>query len=250
MTGKPAPPKILVVDDDVRLRDLLTRYLAEQGFVVSALADASQLDKKLQRDPPHLVVLDLMLPGEDGLAVCRRLRGAGETVPIIMLTAKGEDVDRILGLEMGADDYLPKPFNPRELVARIQAVLRRHNERLAPGAPTSEGRIPFGTHTLDMAARTLERDGKTIALTTGEFSLIKVFVSHPRQPLAREKLMLLARGRDHEVFDRAIDVQVSRLRKLVEPDPSSPRYIQTVWGFGYVYVPDDERASAPLASEA
>jgi len=236
MTGKPAPPKILVVDDDVRLRDLLTRYLAEQGFVVSALADASQLDKKLQRDPPHLVVLDLMLPGEDGLAVCRRLRGAGETVPIIMLT--------------GADDYLPKPFNPRELVARIQAVLRRHNERLAPGAPTSEGRIPFGTHTLDMAARTLERDGKTIALTTGEFSLIKVFVSHPRQPLAREKLMLLARGRDHEVFDRAIDVQVSRLRKLVEPDPANPRYIQTVWGFGYVYVPDDERASAPLASEA
>ena len=250
MTGKPAPPKILVVDDDVRLRDLLTRYLAEQGFVVSALADASQLDKKLQRDPPHLVVLDLMLPGEDGLAVCRRLRGAGETVPIIMLTAKGEDVDRILGLEMGADDYLPKPFNPRELVARIQAVLRRHNERLAPGAPTSEGRSPFGTHTLDMAARTLERDGKTIALTTGEFSLIKVFVSHPRQPLAREKLMLLARGRDHEVFDRAIDVQVSRLRKLVEPDPTNPRYIQTVWGFGYVYVPDDERASAPLASEA
>lgn len=242
MTGKPAPPKILVVDDDVRLRDLLTRYLAEQGFVVSALADASQLDKKLQRDPPHLVVLDLMLPGEDGLAVCRRLRGAGETVPIIMLTAKGEDVDRILGLEMGADDYLPKPFNPRELVARIQAVLRRHNERLAPGAPTSEGRIPFGTHTLDMAARTLERDGKTIALTTGEFSLIKVFVSHPRQPLAREKLMLLARGRDHEVFDRAIDVQVSRLRKLVEPDPANPRYIQTVWGFGYVYVPDDADA--------
>jgi two-component system phosphate regulon response regulator OmpR len=225
MTGKPAPPKILIVDDDVRLRDLLTRYLSEQGFVVSALADASHLDKKLQRDPPHLVVLDLMLPGEDGLAVCRRLRGAGETVPIIMLTAKGEDVDRILGLEMGADDYLPKPFNPRELVARIQAVL-------------------------DMAARTLERDGKTITLTTGEFSLIKVFVSHPRQPLAREKLMLLARGRDHEVFDRAIDVQVSRLRKLVEPDPANPRYIQTVWGFGYVYVPDDERASAPLASEA
>ena len=137
MTGKPAPPKILVIDDDVRLRDLLTRYLSEQGFVVTALADAMQLDKKLQRDPPHLVVLDLMLPGEDGLAVCRRLRGAGETVPIIMLTAKGEDVDRIVGLEMGADDYLPKPFNPRELVARIQAVLRRHNERLAPGAPTT-----------------------------------------------------------------------------------------------------------------
>jgi two-component system, OmpR family, phosphate regulon response regulator OmpR len=241
MLAKSAPSKILVVDDDVRLRDLLTRYLGEQGFQVSALADASQIDKKLQRDPPHLIVLDLMLPGEDGLAVCRRLRGAGETVPIIMLTAKGEDVDRIVGLEMGADDYLPKPFNPRELVARIHAVLRRHGERASLGAPTTEGRVPFGAHTLDLAARTLERNGQTTKLTTGEFALVKVFVSHPRQPLAREKLMLLARGRDHEVFDRAIDVQVSRLRKLVEADAANPRYIQTVWGFGYVYVPDDTR---------
>jgi two-component system phosphate regulon response regulator OmpR len=159
-----------------------------------------------------------------------------------MLTAKGEDVDRIVGLEMGADDYLPKPFNPRELVARIQAVLRRHGERPTLGAPTTEGRVPFGAHTLDLAARTLERDGEVHPLTTGEFSLIKVFVQHPRQPLAREKLMLLARGRDHEVFDRAIDVQVSRLRKLVEPDPAAPRYIQTVWGFGYVYVPEGARS--------
>jgi len=178
------------------------------------------------------------------------LRGAGETVPIIMLTAKGEEVDRIVGLEMGADDYLPKPFNPRELVARIHAVLRRHGERPTPGAPTTEGRIAFGGHVLDLAARTLERDGEAQTLTTGEFSLIKVFVQHPRQPLAREKLMLLARGRDHEVFDRAIDVQVSRLRKLVEPDPAAPRYIQTVWGFGYVYVPEgtrlQEAATAPV----
>jgi len=248
MIAKSSSAKILVVDDDVRLRDLLTRYLSEQGFQVSALADASQLDKKLQRDPPHLVVLDLMLPGEDGLSVCRRLRSAGDATPIIMLTAKGEDVDRILGLEMGADDYLPKPFNPRELVARIHAVLRRHGERHAPGAPTSGGRVPFGEHTLDLSARTLERNGETVSLTTGEFSLMKVFVQHPRQPLAREKLMLLARGRDHEVFDRAIDVQVSRLRKLVEPDPANPRYIQTVWGFGYVYVPPghlDAGAAAP-----
>jgi DNA-binding response OmpR family regulator len=234
-------PKILVVDDDVRLRDLLSRYLTEQGFQVTAIADSSQLDRKLQRDPPHLLVLDLMLPGEDGLSVCRRLRGAGETVPIIMLTAKGEEVDRIVGLEMGADDYLGKPFNPRELVARIHAVLRRHGDRPTPGAPTTEGRVAFGGHVLDLAARTLERDGDVQALTTGEFSLIKVFVQYPRQPLAREKLMLLARGRDHEVFDRAIDVQVSRLRKLVEPDPASPRYIQTVWGFGYVYVPEGTR---------
>jgi DNA-binding response OmpR family regulator len=245
VTTKPSPARILVVDDDVRLRDLLTRYLAEQGFDVKAVADAAQLDKRLQRDPPHLLVLDLMLPGEDGLTICRRLRGAGETVPIIMLTAKGEDVDRIVGLEMGADDYLPKPFNPRELVARIHAVLRRHGERPAPGAPSESGKVPFGPWTLDLAARTLALGERTINLTTGEYSLVKVLSQHPRQPLAREKLMLLARGRDHEVFDRAIDVQVSRLRKIVEPDPANPRYIQTVWGFGYVYVPDDGGTAAP-----
>ena len=242
MSKEITPLRILVVDDDVRLRDLLTRYLGEQGFEVKALPDAKDIDKRLQRDPPHLIVLDLMLPGEDGLAVCRRLRGAGEKVPIIMLTAKGEDVDRIVGLEMGADDYLPKPFNPRELVARIHAVLRRHAERPAPGTPTDEGDMPFGSWTLDLAARTLSRDDRTINLTTGEFSLIKVLVQHPRQPLAREKLMMLARGRDHDVFDRAIDVQISRLRKIVEDDPANPRYIQTVWGFGYVYVPASENA--------
>ncbi len=247
MTTKIASPKVLVVDDDVRLRDLLTRYLTEQGFQVAALADARDIDKKLQRDPPHLVVLDLMLPGEDGLAVCRRLRAAGETVPIIMLTAKGEDVDRIVGLEMGADDYLAKPFNPRELVARIHAVLRRQTERLAFAAPVSEGTIAFGPFRLDLAARTLDGGPEPIRLTTGEFSLIRVFAQHPRQPLAREKLMLLARGRDHDVFDRAIDVQVSRLRKLIEPDPANPRYLQTVWGFGYVYVPADD-AVAPAAA--
>ncbi len=238
MVTKITVPKILVVDDDVRLRDLLTRYLGEQGFAVSALPDARDLDRKLQRDPPHLMVLDLMLPYEDGLAVCRRLRGAGETVPIIMLTAKGEDIDRIVGLEMGADDYLPKPFNPRELVARIHAVLRRYGKRATPGVPSDEGTVPFGPHVLDLAARTLRCHGKDVPLTTGEFSLLRVFAQHPRQSLAREKLMMLARGRDHEVFDRAIDVQVSRLRKLVEPDPANPRYIQTVWGMGYVYVPD------------
>src|SRR5881392_49582 len=168
---KQLSPKILVIDDDPRLRDLLVRYLTEQGLQTQALPDARELDKKLQRDPPHIVVLDLMLPGEDGLAICRRLRGTGENVPIIMLTAKGEDVDRIVGLEMGADDYLPKPFNPRELVARIHAVLRRHTERLAPGAPATEGKSTFGPFVLDFAARTLTNGSKTIHLTTGEFSL-------------------------------------------------------------------------------
>ena len=244
------PTRILVVDDDVRLRDLLTRYLAEQGFEVRAIPDARDLDKRLQRDPPHLVVLDLMLPGEDGLSICRRLRGAGENVPIIMLTAKGEEVDRIVGLEMGADDYLPKPFNPRELVARIHAVLRRQTERVAPGAPSPAGRTAFGPFLLDPAARSLHDGERTIHLTTGEFALVKVFSQHPRQPLAREKLTLLARGRDHDVFDRAIDVQVSRLRKLVEPDPANPRYIQTVWGFGYVYVPDTPGGESVGASAA
>src|SRR5262252_8592753 len=184
MSPRTAPPKVLVVDDDVRLRDLLSRYLTEQGLEVSTLADARDIDKKLQRDPPHLVVLDLMLPGEDGLSVCRRLRGAGETVPIIMLTAKGEDVDRIVGLEMGADDYVAKPFNPRELVARIHAVLRRHSDHAVPGAPAEEGVIAFGRHTLDLAARTLSFEGKSVTLTTGEFSLLRVFAQHPRQPLA------------------------------------------------------------------
>ena len=232
--------KLLVVDDDARLRDLLSRYLGEQGFAVSTLPDGSLLDRRLQRDPPHLLVLDLMLPGEDGLAICKRLRANGETVPIIMLTAKSEDVDRIAGLEIGADDYLPKPFNPRELVARINAVLRRYAEIHAPGAPTDEGVISFGNFALDLSTRTLTRGDDTLPLTTGEFGLLKVLVTHPRQPLAREKLMMLARGRDHEVFDRAIDVQISRLRKLIEQDPGSPRHIQTVWGFGYVFVPDGE----------
>jgi two-component system phosphate regulon response regulator OmpR len=232
-------PRIAVVDDDLRLRDLLIRYLTEQGFAVEAVPDATALRRLLERAPVDLIVLDLMLPGEDGLSICRRLRGEGNDLAIIMLTAKGDDVDRIVGLEVGADDYLPKPFNPRELVARIHAVLRRRAPARPPGAPAAtNAQVSFGACRLDLAARALTREGKAVTLTTGEFALLRVFVEHPRRPLSREQLMNLARGREHEAFDRAIDVQVSRLRKLIEPDPSAPRHIQTVWGFGYVFVPD------------
>jgi len=234
--------RVLCIDDDRRLYELLASYLAESGVRLEHAPSGRQGLAALEAGTFDAVLLDVMMPGLDGLEVCKRIRERSR-VPIIMLTAKGEDVDRIVGLEMGADDYLPKPFNPRELVARIHAVLRRHGEHPVAGAPAEEGTIRFGPHELDLAARTLNCDGKPVALTTGEFSLLRVFARHPRQPLAREKLMMLARGRDHEVFDRAIDVQVSRLRKLVEPDPANPRYIQTVWGFGYVYVPD----SAPGA---
>jgi two-component system phosphate regulon response regulator OmpR len=233
--------KILVVDDDVRLRDLLRRYLTEQGFNVVSAENAQAMNKLWIRERYDMLILDLMLPGEDGLTICRRLRGGGDKTPIIMLTAKGEEVDRIIGLEMGADDYLPKPFSPRELVARINAVLRRKMPNELPGAPSEGGQtFEFGDFILDLSTRTLKKQGDHISLTTGEFSVLKVFARHVRQPLSREKLMELARGREYEVFDRSLDVQISRLRKLIEPDPSNPLYIQTVWGLGYVFIPDGQ----------
>ena len=231
--------KILVVDDDARLRELLNRYLTEQGYAVRAVHDATEMNRQLTRERYDLMILDLMLPGEDGLSVCRRLRGGGEKLPIIMLTAKGDDVDRIVGLEVGADDYLPKPFNPRELLARIKAVLRRRPPAAPPGAPSTEPQVvEFGSFRFNLAARSLAKSGQHISLTTGEFALLKVLVQHPRAPLSRDKLMELARGREFGAFDRSIDVQVSRLRKLIETDPAKPEYIQTVWGFGYVFIPD------------
>lgn len=231
--------KVIVVDDDARLRDLLNRYLTEQGYAVRVVQDAAGMDRQLARERYDLMILDLMLPGEDGLSICRRLRGGGEDMPIIMLTAKGDDVDRIVGLEVGADDYLPKPFNPRELVARIQAVLRRRPLPGPPGAPAMEPQVvEFGAFRFNLATRSLTRNGQDVALTTGEFALLKVLVQHPRSPLSRDKLMELARGREFGAFDRSIDVQISRLRKLIEPDPAKPAYIQTVWGFGYVFIPD------------
>src|SRR5687767_14141958 len=232
--------RILVVDDDLRLRDLLVRYLGGEGYEVKAVADAPAMDKQLARERYDLVVLDLMLPGEDGLAICRRLRSQNDAPAIIMLTAKGDDVDRIVGLEMGADDYLAKPFNPRELLARINAVLRRRAPAGPPGAPTAGTEVfRFGDYSLNLATRTLTKAGKPVQLTTGEFSVLKVLVQHPRTPLSRDKLMELARGREYEVFDRSIDVQISRLRKIIEADPAHPKHIQTVWGFGYVFVPDE-----------
>lgn len=234
--------KILVVDDDVRLRDLLRRYLTEQGFTVLVAENAQAMNRLWIRERFDLLVLDLMLPGEDGLSICRRLRGGGDKTPIIMLTAKGEDMDRIIGLEMGADDYLPKPFNPRELVARIGAVLRRIGPDEIPGAPSETPQsFSFGEFTLDLGTRMLKKHGEPVTLTTGEFAVLKVFARHARQPLSREKLMSLARGREYEVYDRSLDVQISRLRKLIEPDPSNPLYIQTVWGLGYVFIPEGQK---------
>jgi len=230
--------KILVVDDDARLRNLLQRFLEEEGYAVKAVGDGEQMDRALSRELYQLIVLDLMLPGEDGLAICQRLRAKGNAVPIIMLTAKGDEGDRITGLEAGADDYLPKPFNPRELIARIKAVLRRQVKEI-PGAPSQKQEVvTFGPFRLDLSTRSLFRNDEPVPLTTGEFAVLKALVTHPREPLTRDKLMNLARGREWSAMERSIDVQVSRLRRIVEDDPANARYIQTVWGVGYVFVPD------------
>jgi two-component system phosphate regulon response regulator OmpR len=230
----------MVVDDDTRIRDLLRRYLTQEGFDVLLAEDGKALTRIMMRETADLIVLDLMMPGEDGLSICRRLRASGDITPIIMLTAKGEDIDRIVGLEVGADDYLGKPFNPRELLARIQAVLRRRPTPEVPGAPSTENEVVrFGPFVFNLGARTLHRDGQELTLTTGEFAMLKSLVRHPRVPLSREKLAQLSRGREFEPFDRSLDVQVSRLRKLIEVDAAQPRLIQTVWGVGYVFVPDD-----------
>ncbi len=232
--------KILVVDDDLRIRSLLERFLKEQNYQVRTAADAEQMDRFLERENYHLLVLDLMLPGEDGLSICKRLRSNDNMIPIIMLTAKGDEVDKIIGLELGADDYLAKPFNPRELLARIKAVMRRRIVEV-PGAPSAEEKIiSFGEFTLNLATREMHQNDEMINLTSGEFAVLKSLVTHPRKPLSRDKLMNIARGRDYSALERSIDVQVSRLRRLLEIDPAKPRYIQTVWGVGYVFVPDGD----------
>ena len=230
--------KILIVDDDPGLSSLLERFFVSKGYRARAVPNVEQMDRLLAREVFNLVVLDLMLPGEDGLSACRRLRAAGNRVPILMLTAKGDELSRIKGLELGADDYLAKPFNPDELMARVRAVLRRQSAPV-PGAPGSEDEsVTFGDYELSLATRELKRGDEVHMLTTGEFAVLKALVMHAREPLTRDKLMNLARGREWDALERSIDVQISRLRRMIEPDPSKPRYIQTVWGVGYVFVPD------------
>lgn len=225
---------VLVVDDDPQLRELLARYLGEQGFRVSAVADAHAMDALLKHELPDLLILDLMLPGEDGLSIARRLR-ASYSFPIIMLSARGEEVDRIVGLEVGADDYLPKPFNPRELLARIRAVLRRPHLKQTT---SSNSLIRFGAFELDLERHALKRNGAELDLTAGEFALLRILVEHPNQVLSRDRLIDLLKGYDRSPFDRSIDIRVTRLRRKIEDDPGKPRYLRTVWGEGYMFIPE------------
>jgi two-component system, OmpR family, phosphate regulon response regulator OmpR len=226
--------ELLLVEDDLRLRDLLERYLSLQEFNVRGVANIAGMRKVLREHHIQLIVLDLMLPDGDGLSVCRQLRGEGNEIPIIMLTAKGDDVDRIVGLEIGADDYLTKPCNPRELVARIRAVLRR-----APRVSVlpDHAAVCFGDFTFAASSRTLTKAGQAIRLTSGESALLSALTAHAGQPLTRDKLIGLTKGSGIEPFDRSIDVMVVRLRKLLEEDPKNPRWLQTVWGVGYAFTP-------------
>ncbi len=229
--------KLLVVDDDPGLRELLQEYLSSQGFAVDIVADGIAMEQYLQNYTVNLVILDLMLPGEDGLALARKLRARGN-LPIIMLSARGEDVDRIIGLEVGADDYLAKPFNPRELLARIRAVLRRHEEAQVKVSVEEASAIQcFGAFQLDMNTRSLAKDGIEISLTAGEFNLLRIFVEHPNRVLNRDLLMDLMKGYERSPFDRSIDVRVTRLRRKIEIDPAAPEYVRTVWGEGYLFTP-------------
>lgn len=238
-------PHLLVVDDDAEIRDLLDRFLTKHGFTVSTAADGPAMRARMEEGAPDLIVLDLMLPGEDGLSLCRALRAEGDQTPIIMLTAMGEDIDRIVGLEMGADDYLPKPFNPRELVARVKAVLRRADAAAAvsetdtSGADGTSRCYRFAGFSLDANTRTcLGPDGKDIELSAGEFDMLMAFLEHPRRVLSRDQLLDLARGRQAMPFDRSVDIQVSRLRRKIEPDPKTPTLIKTVRGGGYLFTPE------------
>ncbi len=234
-------PRILILDDEAEMRALLQRYLQSQGFQVQVAQDAKQLDTLLARQGFDVLVLDINLPGEDGLAICRRLRASGETTPVMMLTARGDPVDRIIGLEMGADDYLGKPFEPRELAARLHAMVRRQAMSAQGREKTSEAEIRFADFVLDFAARCLCKDGVAIELTSSEFALLHSLACNPNRALGRERLIEMIQGqttaRQELVTARSIDVQIMRLRRVLEKDPAHPRLIQTVWGKGYMFVP-------------
>ncbi|HYG89707.1 MAG TPA: response regulator [Azospirillum sp.] len=229
-------PHLLVVDDDREIRSLISQFLTKHGYRVTAVRDGTEMMKTLEASRVDLVVLDLMLPGEDGLSLCRRLR-ATSPIPIVMLTAMGEETDRIIGLEMGADDYLAKPFSPRELLARIKAVLRRVSTPQAVGGDGAKT-LRFEGWSLDLAKRELRSaDGVLVQLSAGEYDLLVAFVEHPQRVLTRDQLLDLARGRAAVPFDRSVDVQVSRLRRKIEPDPTDPTLIKTVRGGGYLFTP-------------
>jgi len=231
-----AAPHILIVDDHREIRDLVGRALSREGFRVSAAAEGRAMRKVLADSRIDLILLDLMLPGEDGLSLCRAVR-AESAVPIIMLTAKGEEVDRVIGLEMGADDYLAKPFGTRELIARIRAVLRRAPAAAAEAQAAHRPKLlRFDRWTLNTEARELLRDdGVTVPLSSGEYDLLLALVERPQRVLSREQLLDLARGRAATAFDRSIDTQVSRLRRKLERDPAAPAIIKTIWGGGYMF---------------
>ena len=234
-------PHILIVDDSREIRDVISRYLRANGYRVSVAENALAARRILKTNGIDLAVLDVMMPGEDGLALCRGLRAEG-SLPVIMLTARGEDVDRIVGLEMGADDYLAKPCNPRELLARIAAVLRRSKGASRTGE-LGASRMRFGKWVLDMGQRELVgENGVALPLSSGEFRLLVVFLERPRMALSREQLLDLTRGRSLEPFDRSIDSAISRLRRKIEDDARAPRIIKTVYGGGYIF------AAEPVAA--
>ena len=222
--------KLLVVDDDAELQELIADFLAKQGYEVVAVGDGQAMDEALVAHDIDLVVLDLMLPGEDGLSIAKRLKRDAD-IAIIMVSAQGDDVDRIVGLEVGADDYMGKPFNPRELLARVRAVLRRMNS-----ADSAEV-VEFGDFRLNLKLHQLSKAGQSVALTSGEFDLLEIFVRHPNRVLDRDRLLDLLAGAERSPFDRSIDVRITRLRQKIETNPSAPLHIRTVWGKGYMFCP-------------
>ena len=231
------PYHLFVVEDDPAMRDMLSSYLEKQGMAVTSMPSAEDLMRRIHRLRPDLVVLDVSLPGESGLSACQRLRADGDRVPIILLTAKTEEIDRVLGLEMGADDYLGKPFSARELLARIRAVLRRVSS--TPGVPIAFDReVPIGLYTFMPSTRSLHgADGQLRVLSTVEYAMLAELVTNPNVPISRERLLSVSHARGDALLTRTVDVGVMRLRKIVEPDPATPRYIQTVRGHGYMFVP-------------